>query len=217
MSGPLWDSAPKIFVKTPAVDFHPEIPAMTSEQPILAFRTAAEFSRWLKKNHHEHPGLWLRLYKKASDTPTVTYAEALDEALCYGWIDGQKKSYDAESWLQRFTRRSPRSGWSKINTGHIERLGREGRLQPAGLAAVEAAKADGRWEQAYHSPRNSEPPEDFLQAVAKIPKAQAFYDTLNKTNRYAISYRLQTAKKPETRAKRLKDILGMLQRGEKFH
>lgn len=186
------------------------------EQPILAFRTPAEFSRWLRKNHRDHPGIWLRLYKKASATKSVTYAEALDEALCHGWIDGQKQRGDEDSWLQKFTRRGPRSVWSKINTGHIERLSREGRMQPAGLAVVEAAKADGRWDRAYQSARDSALPEDFLQALAKIPKAQAFFETLNKTNRYAIFYRLQTAKKPETRAKRMKDILAMLKRGEKF-
>jgi uncharacterized protein YdeI (YjbR/CyaY-like superfamily) len=187
------------------------------EQPIIAFASAEEFSQWLDKNHEKHPGIWLRIYKKASGHPTITYAEALDVALCYGWIDGQKQSHDADSWLQKFTRRGPRSGWSKINVGHFERLTREGRVKPAGHAVAQAAKADGRWERAYSSPGSFEMPADFLAALAKSPKAEAFFATLNRNNRFAICYRLQTARTPETRTKRLNDFIAMLKKGEKLH
>lgn len=187
------------------------------EQPILPFPDAAAFRHWLKENHTDHQGIWMQLAKKNSGITSITYAEALDEALCYGWIDGQKKSHDAQCWLQKFTKRGARSVWSQINIGHIERLTNEGRMQPAGQAAVDAAKADGRWERAYHSHSNHEIPEDFLSAVSKHAKAKAFLDTLNKANRYAIYFRLTTAKKPETRARRFEQILDMLKRGEKFH
>lgn len=187
------------------------------EQPVIAFPDAAAFTEWLHRHHAGHPGIWLRIYKKASGQPTVTYAEALDVALCYGWIDGQKQKGDDQSWLQKFTRRGPRSVWSKINTGHAERLIREGRMQPAGHAAIEAAKADGRWDQAYHPSSSAEVPEDFLQALARYPKAKAFFETLSKANRYAVIYRLQSAKRPETRARRLQDFIERMRRGEKFH
>ncbi len=189
----------------------------TAEQPIVPFTNAKAFRRWLKTNHAMHQGIWMQLAKKDSGIPSITYAEALDEALCYGWIDGQKKSQDAQHWLQKFTRRGPRSVWSQINIAHIERLTSEGRMQPTGQAAVDAAKTDGRWEQAYHSSRNHELPEDLLTAVSKNVKAQAFLDTLNKANRYAIYFRLTTARKPETRARRFEQLLEMLKRGQKLH
>jgi uncharacterized protein YdeI (YjbR/CyaY-like superfamily) len=185
--------------------------------PILAFQSAADFSLWLEDNHATHLGIWLRIFKKASGQPTVTYAEALDEALCFGWIDGQKQKGDEDSWLQKFTPRGTRSVWSKVNTGHVERLDREGRLRPAGKAAIEAAKADGRWERAYHSSSTFEMPEDFLHELRKFPSALEFYESLNKTNRYAIFYRLQSAKRPETRQRRLWEFVEMLKRGEKLH
>ncbi len=159
----------------------------------------------------------MQIAKKDSGLASITYAEALDEVLCHGWIDGQKKSHDATSWLQKFTRRGARSVWSRINVGHIERLTRDGRMQPAGQAAVEAAKADGRWAQAYHSSSAAEMPADFLAAIAKHAKASAFFQTLNKANRYAIFFHLTTAKKPETRARRLAKFVAMMQRGEKLH
>ena len=188
-----------------------------AEQPIVPFANAAAFRRWLKTNHAKHGGIWMQLAKKDSGIPSVTYAEALDEALCYGWIDGQKKTYDAQYWLQKFTKRGTRSVWSKINIGHIERLTTAGRMQPAGQAAVDAAKADGRWEQAYHSSKTHELPEDFLAAVNQHAGTKAFFDTLNSANRYAIYFRLTTAKKPETRARRFEQLLEMLKRGEKLH
>ena len=183
----------------------------------LRFKSAAAFRQWLEKNRTDEEGLWLRFFKKASGEPTVTYAEALDHALCFGWIDGQVKSFDGKSWIQRFTPRRPRSGWSKRNTEHVKRLTRAGLMRPAGLKAVDAAQADGRWAAAYDSPGKAAPPEDFLAALAKNKKAKGFYATLNKSNSYAIIYRLQTAKKPETRQQRMKMILRMLARGEKFH
>jgi len=183
----------------------------------LHFKSSADFRRWLKKHHAGSDGIWVRIFKKDSGEKSLTYAEALDQALCYGWIDGQKKSFDAESWLQKFTPRRPKSGWSKINTQHVERLTKAGVMNPAGHEAVEAAKADGRWKVAYDSPRNASPPEDFLKELAMNKKAKAFFETLNKANVYSIVYRLQTAKKPETRARRMKLILAMLDQGKAFH
>lgn len=183
----------------------------------LAFSTAKSFRAWLAKNHTGSDGIWLRIFKKASGTKSVTYAEALDEALCYGWIDGQKAALDEQSWLQKFTPRRSRSNWSKVNTKHAERLIAEGRMQPAGLAQIEAAKADGRWAAAYDSSRTGVVPEDFVAALAKNPKAAEFFATLTKSRIYPIIYRLQTAKKPETRARRMAAILDMLARGETFH
>ena len=184
---------------------------------IKSFPSAPVFRDWLASHHRQTDGIWLCFFKKTSGEESLTHSEALDEALCYGWIDGQAKAYDERSWLQRFSPRRPASSWSKINTQHAERLIRAGRMTPAGLKQVEAAKADGRWSAAYDSPRNASPPEDFLKALHKNKKAKAFFTTLNKANIYSITYRLQTAKKPETRQKRLKMILGMLSRGEKFH
>jgi uncharacterized protein YdeI (YjbR/CyaY-like superfamily) len=184
---------------------------------ILSFKSASEFRGWLEKNHAACDGIWLRIAKKDSGTPSISYAEALDQALCHGWIDGQKQSHDAESWLQKFTPRRAKSGWSKVNTQHAERLIQAGHMTAAGHAAIAAAKTDGRWQAAYDSPRNAAPPEDFLKALAKDKKAKSFFETLNRANVYAIVYRLQTAKKPETREKRMKLILDMMARGEKFH
>ena len=184
---------------------------------ILHFKTSADFRFWLEKNHAKSDGLWLRMFKKGTGEKSVTYAEALDQALCHGWIDSQVKSFDQLSWIQKFTPRRPGSGWSKLNTQHVERLTKAGAMAPAGLKAVEAAKADGRWKAAYASPKNASPPEDFLKELAKNKKAKAFFGTLNRANVYAIVYRLQTAKKPETREKRLKTILAMMEQGKAFH
>ena len=184
---------------------------------ILAFETPKAWHQWLKEHSSSTPGIWLRMYKKASGKPTITYAEALDEALCFGWIDGIARTYDEASYVQRFTPRRPKSLWSKRNIEHIARLTKEGRMQPNGIAEVERAKADGRWAQAYDSPANTKIPDDFLKELSKDKKAEAFFQTLNKTNLYAIAWRLQTAKKPETRANRMKKILEMLHNGEKLH
>jgi len=171
----------------------------------------------MAKEHGRAPGLLLRIYKKGSGVPSITYAEALDQALCFGWIDGQKLPFDENSWLQKLTPRRAKSSWSKINVAHAERLIREGHMTPAGLKEVEAAKADGRWAAAYDSPANATVPPEFVKELARNPKAKQFYATLNKTNLYAIAYRLQTAKRAETKSKRIKLIIDMLARGEKFH
>ncbi len=183
----------------------------------ISFENTNDIRQWLIGNYNSSDGIWLCIHKKDSGLASVTYAEALDVALCFGWIDGQKKPLNAQSWLQKFTPRRARSGWSKINTEHIERLIKSGEMTPAGLNEVEAAKADGRWEAAYQSFSNATIPEDFLIELHKHEKATTLFDTLNKTNLYSISYRLQTAKKPETRIKRMHDIIAMLERGEKFH
>lgn len=179
--------------------------------------SASDWRAWLHAHHTQHDGIRLRLFKKDSGRQVLTYAQALDEALCYGWIDGRKNTHDDLSWIQHFSPRRPRSVWSKINRGHVERLLREGRMMPAGTAQVDAAKRDGRWDRAYDAQGQSAVPLDFLAALKRLPKAAAFFATLNKTNRYAISYRLQTAKKPETRARRMQAILAMLQREETFY
>lgn len=182
-----------------------------------SFRSSAELRAWLAKEHARAPGLLLRIYKKNSGVPSVTYAEALDQALCFGWIDGQKLPFDANSWVQKFTPRTARSGWSKINVAHADRLIREGQMTPAGLKEVEAAKGDGRRAAAYDSSANATVPPEFLKELARNAKAKQFYATLDKANLYSIAYRLQTAKRPETKIKRINLIIEMLARGEKFH
>jgi uncharacterized protein YdeI (YjbR/CyaY-like superfamily) len=171
----------------------------------------------LAREHGRATGLKVRLYKKGSGVVSITYAQALEQALCFGWIDGQKLPFDTNSWVQKFCPRRARSGWSRINVAHVERLIREGRMMPPGLAEMEAAKADGRWAAAYDSPSNATPPPEFVAALAGNAKARQFYATLNRANLYAIAYRLQTAKRPETKLKRIKLIVAMLARGEKFH
>jgi len=184
---------------------------------VISFKSASDFRKWLKRNHKQTEGIWLRMFKKDSGIESVNYSQALDQALCFGWIDGLKLPHDEKSWLQKFTPRKARSSWSKRNTEHVERLIKSGEMTAAGLEAVEAAKADGRWQQAYDSPGNAKPPADFLAALARNKKAKAFFESLNRANVYAIVYRLQTAKKPETREKRMKAILEMMRKGEKFH
>jgi uncharacterized protein YdeI (YjbR/CyaY-like superfamily) len=184
---------------------------------VLRFKSSVDFRRWLENNHAKSDGIWLRIFKKGSKEKSLTYAEALDQALCYGWIDGQTKSFDELSWLRKFTPRRAKSGWSKINTQHVERLAKAGAMAPAGLEAVAVAKADGRWASAYDSIKKAVPPADFLKELAANQKAEAFFKTLNKVNVYSIVYRLQTARKPETRAKRMKMILAMMDQGKAFH
>lgn len=184
---------------------------------IISFKSLDKWESWLTKNHTKSPGVWLRIAKAGSSAKTITYAEALEGALCYGWIDGRKEKFDSESWLQRFTPRRPKSIWSKRNVEHAERLIKTGKMRAAGLHEIERAKADGRWEAAYDSSSETEIPDDFLKALAKNRKAKKFFDTLNKTNLYAITWRLQTAKKPETREKRIKMIIEALEAGVTFH
>ncbi len=185
--------------------------------PVLRFRDASRWRAWLARNHRSAEGVWLKIARKGSPVPSVTYAEALDEALCFGWIDGQKKSHDAHAFLEKFTPRRPRSVWSKRNIAHCERLLAEGRMEPAGLAQMDAAKADGRWAQAYDPPSRATAPEDLLRALARNRRAREFFETLDRANRYAITWRLQTAKRPETRARRLQTFVEMLASGRMIH
>ena len=186
-------------------------------QEIISMKTSSQWECWLAENHGKVEGVWLRIFKKDSGEKSITYAEALDCALCHGWIDSKKLPYDARSWLQRFGPRRSKSLWSKLNRGHVERLNKLGRMRPAGLAEIEKAKREGRWEGAYDSPASATIPEDFIARLSRNKKARAFFETLNKANRYAIVWRLQTAKKPETREKRAKAIIEMLAHGQKFH
>ncbi len=187
------------------------------EETILTFATEKKWHAWLTKNHSVTNGIWLRIFKKDSGCTSITYNEALDEALCYGWIDSQKQRYDENSWIQKFTPRKKKSIWSKRNREHIARLIKERRIKPAGLKEVERAKNDGRWDSAYDSAKNMQIPSDFLKELKKNKKAYLFFLTLNKANSYAIAWRLQTAKKIETRERRKKIILDMLAKGEKLH
>ncbi|HWW04435.1 YdeI/OmpD-associated family protein [Collimonas sp.] len=188
-----------------------------AELPIQLFDQQKDWAAWLKKNHDKASGVWLRLAKKNSDRGSVSYQEALELALCYGWIDGQKKSDDEDYWLQKFTPRSARSIWSKINRDKALLLIETGRMAPPGLKEVERAQSDGRWDAAYDSASSSTVPADFQAALDASPRAQAFFATLNGSNRYAVLFRIQTAKKAETRAKRIQDFTHMLERHEKLH
>jgi uncharacterized protein YdeI (YjbR/CyaY-like superfamily) len=193
----------------------PKTPARTL--PIGDFADQTAWIDWLEANHTTSPGLWLRLAKKGSATPSVTYAEAVESALCYGWIDGQKDSHDATAWLQKFTPRGARSIWSKINREKIDTLVTTGRMRPAGLAAVERARQGGQWEAAYDPPSTSTVPPDFQAALDASSPAKAFYATLNSANRYAILFRIQNVKKAETRARKITEFIAMLERNEKLH
>lgn len=182
-----------------------------------AFATRDDLERWLATHHATENELWVRVFKKGSGTPSVDWTDCVVAALAWGWIDGQKRSLDEASFLQRLTPRRPTSGWSTKNRAHAERLIAEGRMRPAGLAQVLAAKADGRWERSYVGSADMVIPDDFLAAVRKVPAANAFYGTLDRKNLFAIYHRLHSAKKPETRAKRIVAIVARLARGERFH
>jgi uncharacterized protein YdeI (YjbR/CyaY-like superfamily) len=187
------------------------------ELPVLAFESTRAWEAWLAEHHGDSDGVWMRIAKKASGLDTVSYAEALDVALCYGWIDGQKKQLDASHWLQRFTPRRPGSKWSKVNRGKATALIDAGRMQPAGLREVEQAQADGRWDAAYDSYRTAAVPEDLQWALDADDRAREFFSTLNSQNRYAILYRIQDAKRPETRARRIAEFVAMLHEGRTLH
>jgi uncharacterized protein YdeI (YjbR/CyaY-like superfamily) len=189
----------------------------TKELPIRSFATPAAWEGWLAEHSGERDGLWLKLAKKGSGIVSVTYEEALDAALCYGWIDGQVKPLDEAYFLRKFTPRRPKSLWSRRNIDHVARLTAAGRMRPSGLAAVEAAQEDGRWEVAYDSPKNMEVPEDFLEALGKKKEALRFFESLSRTNVYAIAWRLKTAKTPETRTRRFDALMAMLDKEEKLH
>jgi uncharacterized protein YdeI (YjbR/CyaY-like superfamily) len=184
---------------------------------IKSFTAQRAWRSWLAKNHATSDGVWLRFFRKSSGRKSLTHELALDEALCYGWIDGQVAKYDEMSWLQKFTPRRPKSMWSKRNRDHVSRLEREKRMKPAGLREVESAKTDGRLGMAYDSPKNMNVPADFMKELGKDKNALAFFRTLNKANTYAIGWRLQTAARPETRERRMKQILKMMSEGKKFH
>jgi len=186
-------------------------------KPILAFASQGEWEAWLDAEHASAEGVWIKFAKKGSGVETVVYAEALDVALCYGWIDSQVRSYDERFYLQKFTPRRSRSRWSRINREKIEELTKQGRMKPAGLEQVELAKADGRWKAAYASPSNAQVPDDLQEALDASPKAAEFFATLNSSNRYAIIFQLEDAKKPETRTRRLDKFVAMLERGEKLY
>jgi uncharacterized protein YdeI (YjbR/CyaY-like superfamily) len=192
---------------------------MDSKQglPIIPFASRQAWADWLAQHHVTSTGLWLKIARKGVDVDTVTYPEALDVALCYGWIDGQKAAFDEQFWLQRFTPRGPRSTWSQVNRDKVADLVKQGRMQPAGLAQVEQAKRDGRWDAAYASARTITVPDDLQTLLDQHPSARAFFATLDSANRYAILYRLQAAKKPETRARRLAQYVAMLDEGKKLH
>jgi uncharacterized protein YdeI (YjbR/CyaY-like superfamily) len=187
------------------------------DKPVRAFASQKAWNAWLDKQHTKSPGLWMQLMKKGSGKKSITYPEAVEEALCYGWIDGQKRSYDETSWLQKFTPRGKKSVWSKINRGKVAALVKAGRMKPAGLATVKAAKADGRWEAAYDSQSFSSVPGDFQELLAKRPGAAAFFKTLKSASRYAILYRLHTVKKAETRTRKMHEFVAMLDEGEAPH
>jgi uncharacterized protein YdeI (YjbR/CyaY-like superfamily) len=191
---------------------------VAGEQPELIVKDAAAWRAWLRTHHDDPVGVWLTLAKKGTVEPTsLTYDEALEEALCHGWIDGQVKQRDDATYKQRFTQRRKRSAWSKRNVGKAERLIAEGRIHPAGVAEIERAKADGRWEAAYAGPSSIVVPADLAAALAADPGAQAMFDVLTKQNRYAILYRLTTAKRAETRARLLEQFVSMLSRGETLY
>ncbi|MFT3859192.1 MAG: YdeI/OmpD-associated family protein [Aquabacterium sp.] len=189
---------------------------MPTDTPIL-FKNAKAFETWLKQHHATSTGLWLQIAKRGAAQASVTYPEAVEIALCWGWIDGQKKSLDEQHFLQRFTPRRARSVWSKVNVEKVAALIKAGRMQAPGLAQVEAAKADGRWARAYDGARTSEVPGDLISALDAAPKAKAFFSTINAANRYAVLWRIQTAVKPETRARRIAQLVEMLERGETIH
>ncbi|NEA62826.1 YdeI/OmpD-associated family protein [Streptomyces sp. SID12488] len=189
---------------------------VTQDLETIDFPSAEAFEAWLGENHTASPGIWLKLRKKGPGIDALNYAEALDVALCYGWIDGQKAAFDDQWWLQRFTPRRPRSKWSKVNCGKVAVLIEQGRMRPQGLAEIDRAKADGRWEAAYDSARTATVPDDLAAALSADPAAAASFETLDRQNRYAILYRIQEAKKAETRARRIEKYVAMLAKGEKL-
>jgi uncharacterized protein YdeI (YjbR/CyaY-like superfamily) len=185
--------------------------------PVRLFANPAAWDAWLEKNHRKHEGLWLRLAKKGSGVRSVTYGEALEVALAYGWIDGQKKAESEQAWLQRFVPRGARSIWSKINREKALALIASGQMKAAGLQAVELARKSGRWESAYDSPKGAVVPADFQAALDASPRAAEFFRGLDRANRYAVLFRIQTVKKAETRARKIREFVGMLERGERVH
>jgi uncharacterized protein YdeI (YjbR/CyaY-like superfamily) len=190
---------------------------MADEIPVLHFESRADLAAWLTGHAGDSPGIWLKLARKGADVPSVTYDEAVELGLCHGWIDGQKRALDDRFWLQRFTPRGRRSRWSRINRDKAEELLGCGEMTAAGLAAIEQAKADGRWDRAYEGAATISVPDDLQEALDANPRAAAFFGTLDGANRYAVLYRIGDCKKPETRARRIETYVAMLARGEKLH
>jgi uncharacterized protein YdeI (YjbR/CyaY-like superfamily) len=187
------------------------------ELPVLAFASAAAWEDWLEREHARSAGVWLKVAKKNATEPTVSYADALEVALCFGWIDGQKRPLDEQYWLQRFTPRTPASRWSRINTEKAEALIAAGRMRPAGVTQVERAKSDGRWDQAYASQRTTVVPDDLAAALAACPEAAEFFAGISSVNRFAIVYRIGTVKRPETRARKIAQYVQMLAEHKTLH
>jgi uncharacterized protein YdeI (YjbR/CyaY-like superfamily) len=187
------------------------------EYPIIFFPSQQDWEVWLHEHHNNARGIWLKIAKKGAEAPSVSYAEALETALCYGWIDGQKASFDQHYWLQKFTPRTAKSIWSKINCDKVTELLAANKMQPAGIKQVELAKADGRWDTAYESQSKMTVPEDLQLALEKDQRANEFFQTLNSANRYAILFRVHNAKRPETRAARIQKFVEMLANGQKIH
>ena len=194
----------------------PSTGKLGSEHPII-FKNQRAWETWIAKHYDSSEGVWLRLAKSSAALKSLSYQESLETALCYGWIDGQKRAYDEESWLQRFIPRGSRSIWSKINRSKAERLVREGRMQKPGLAAIDRAKQNGQWERAYDPQRTATPARDFEKILNGSPRAKVFFESLDSHNRYAVLFRIQSAKKPETRQRRIEKLVGMLERHEKLH
>jgi uncharacterized protein YdeI (YjbR/CyaY-like superfamily) len=194
-----------------------EAPPNRTALPVLEFADRTAWARWLNAQPESSPGVWLKLAKKASGIPSVTYPEALEEAICHGWIDGQRAPHDESYYRMRFTPRRPRSKWSQINREKATQLIEQGRMKPAGLAQVEAAKRDGRWDAAYAPQSSQAIPEDFQRALEQNPKAHEFFKTLRGTRRYSFLYRIQDAKRPETRARRIAQFVAMLAEGRTHH
>ncbi|GHJ37299.1 YdeI family protein [Streptomyces sp. TS71-3] len=188
---------------------------MAQNMEIVVFESAEAFEAWLGENHAVSPGIWLKLRKKSPGIVALDYPQALDVALCYGWIDGQKARFDDQWWLQRFSPRKPNSRWSKINRDKVGALTEQGRMRPPGQAEIDRARADGRWDAAYDSARTATVPDDLSAALTADPAAAAFFETLDGQNRYSILYRIQEAKKDETRARRIEKYVAMLAKGEK--
>jgi uncharacterized protein YdeI (YjbR/CyaY-like superfamily) len=188
-----------------------------ADLPILSFETQAGWEAWLEEHHADSKGIWLKIAKKGTNIPSVDYPQALESAICYGWIDGQKAALDEAYWLQKFTPRGPKSRWSKLNRDKAQALIAAGKMQPAGLKQVELAQADGRWGRAYASQSQITVPPDLQSELDKNPAARDFFDTLDSRNRYAILYRIQTAKKPETRAARIRRFVEMLSKNQKIY
>jgi uncharacterized protein YdeI (YjbR/CyaY-like superfamily) len=189
----------------------------SKELPIIGFVTQQDWEAWLAEHYADPTGIWLKIAKKATGTQSISYAEALEGALCYGWIDGQKAAFDEQYWLQKFTPRRPKSVWSQINRDKANALIEAGRMQPSGLRQVELAQVDGRWDAAYAGQSGATVPDDLQEALDKNPLARDFFLTLNSVNRYATIFRVQTAKKAETRAAKIQKFVEMLAKGEKIY